>query len=84
MPVTSGGIYVWHMPALVEIFGDDTCVQFQFGGGTLGDPWGHAPGAVANRVAFEACTQGCSIRCSLFTTKSSQPRVHNQWVAVCN
>ena len=34
MPVASGGIHVWHMPALVEIFGDDACLQF--GGGTLG------------------------------------------------
>ncbi len=41
------------MPALVEIFGDDACLQF--GGGTLGHPWGNAPGAVANRVAPEAC-----------------------------
>jgi ribulose-bisphosphate carboxylase large chain len=32
----SGGIHVWHMPALVEIFGDDACLQF--GGGTLGHP----------------------------------------------
>jgi ribulose-bisphosphate carboxylase large chain len=55
MPVASGGIHVWHMPALVEIFGDDACLQF--GGGTLGHPWGNAPGAVANRVALEACTQ---------------------------
>jgi ribulose-bisphosphate carboxylase large chain len=36
MPVASGGIHVWHMPALVEIFGDDACLQF--GGGTLGHP----------------------------------------------
>ena len=43
----------WHMPALVDIFGDDACLQF--GGGTLGHPWGNAPGAVANRVALEAC-----------------------------
>ena len=49
----SGGIHIWHMPALVEIFGDDACLQF--GGGTLGHPWGNAPGAVANRVALEAC-----------------------------
>ncbi|KAK8954849.1 hypothetical protein KSP39_PZI002168 [Platanthera zijinensis] len=28
-----------------------------FGGGTLGHPWGNAPGAVANRVALEACVQ---------------------------
>jgi ribulose-bisphosphate carboxylase large chain len=54
MPVASGGIHVWHMPALVEIFGD-ACLQF--GGGTLGHPWGNAPGAAANRVALEACTQ---------------------------
>lgn len=37
MSVASGGIiHVWHMPALVEIFGDNSC--FQFGGGTLGHP----------------------------------------------
>jgi len=35
MPVTSGGIHVWHI-LLVEIFGDDSCLQF--GGGTLGHP----------------------------------------------
>ena len=55
MPVASGGIHIWHMPALVDIFGDDACLQF--GGGTLGHPWGNAPGAVANRVALEACIQ---------------------------
>jgi len=54
-PVASGGIHVWHMPALVEIFGDDRCLQF--GGGTLGHPWGNAAGACANRVALEACVQ---------------------------
>ncbi|CAN1292646.1 Ribulose bisphosphate carboxylase large chain (Fragment) [Linum perenne] len=37
------------MPALTEIFGDDSVLQFV--GGTLGHPWGNAPGAVANRVA---------------------------------
>jgi len=54
-PVASGGIHVWHMPALVSIFGDDAV--FQFGGGTLGHPWGNAAGAAANRVALEACVQ---------------------------
>ncbi|KAL3618456.1 hypothetical protein CASFOL_037538 [Castilleja foliolosa] len=54
-PVASGGIHVWHMPALTEIFGDDSVLQF--GGGTLGHPWVNAPGAVANRVALEACVQ---------------------------
>lgn len=53
MAVASGGIHVWHMPALVDIFGDDSVLQF--GGGTLGHPWGNAPGATANRVALEAC-----------------------------
>jgi len=37
IPVASGGIHVWHMPALVAIFGDDSVLQF--GGGTLGHPW---------------------------------------------
>ncbi|KAH7282184.1 hypothetical protein KP509_35G017400 [Ceratopteris richardii] len=55
IPVASGSIHVWHMPALTEIFGDDSVLQF--GGGTLGHPWGNAPGAVANRVALEACVQ---------------------------
>ncbi|WP_026381468.1 form I ribulose bisphosphate carboxylase large subunit [Afifella pfennigii] len=55
MPVASGGIHVWHMPALLSIFGDDAV--FQFGGGTLGHPWGNAAGAAANRVALEACVQ---------------------------
>src|SRR5690606_32448359 len=54
-PVASGGIHVWHMPALVSIFGDDAVLQF--GGGTLGHPWGNAAGAAANRVALEASTQ---------------------------
>lgn len=53
--VASGGIHVWHMPALVTIFGDDSVLQF--GGGTLGHPWGNAAGAAANRVALEACVE---------------------------
>ncbi|KAF8016616.1 hypothetical protein BT93_H1976, partial [Corymbia citriodora subsp. variegata] len=55
LPVASGGIHIWHMPALTEFFGDDYVLQF--GGETLGHPWGNAPGAVANRVALEACVQ---------------------------
>ncbi len=54
-PVASGGIHVWHMPALVAIFGDDAVLQF--GGGTLGHPWGNAAGAAANRIACEACVE---------------------------
>ena len=55
MPVASGGIHVHHMPDLVEIFGDDSVLQF--GGGTLGHPWGTSAGATANRVALEACVK---------------------------
>jgi len=55
LPVASGGIHVWHMPALVSIFGDDAV--FQFGGGTIGHPWGNAAGACANRVALECCVE---------------------------
>ncbi|CAN6483031.1 unnamed protein product [Victoria cruziana] len=55
LPVASGGIHVWHMSALIKIFGDDSVLPF--GGGTLGHPWGNAPSAVANRVALEACVQ---------------------------
>jgi ribulose-bisphosphate carboxylase large chain len=54
-PVASGGIHVWHIPELLNIFGDDSI--FQFGGGTLGHPWGNAAGASANRVALEACVE---------------------------
>nr|YP_009193422.1 ribulose-1,5-bisphosphate carboxylase/oxygenase large subunit [Takakia lepidozioides]UPM51648.1 ribulose-1,5-bisphosphate carboxylase/oxygenase large subunit [Takakia lepidozioides]BAG50118.1 ribulose-1,5-bisphosphate carboxylase/oxygenase large subunit [Takakia lepidozioides]BAI66345.1 ribulose-1,5-bisphosphate carboxylase/oxygenase large subunit [Takakia lepidozioides] len=55
LPVASGGIHVRHMPASTEISGDDSVLQF--GGGTSGHPRGNAPGAVANRVASEACVQ---------------------------
>lgn len=53
--VASGGIHVWHMPALLNIFGDDSVLQF--GGGTAGHPGGNAAGAAANRVALEACVK---------------------------
>jgi ribulose-bisphosphate carboxylase large chain len=46
---------VWHMPALVDIFGDDAVLQF--GGGSAGHPQGSRAGATANRVALEACVQ---------------------------
>ncbi|GKV03854.1 hypothetical protein SLEP1_g16096 [Rubroshorea leprosula] len=49
------------MPTLIEIFGDDSVLQF--GGGTLGHPWGNAPGAVTNRVALEACVQARKSKC---------------------
>ena len=55
LPAASGGIHVWHMPALLDIFGDDAV--FQFGGGSAGHPQGSRAGATANRVALEACVQ---------------------------
>jgi ribulose-bisphosphate carboxylase large chain len=55
LPVASGGIHVWHIPALVELFGDDSVLQF--GGGSAGHPGGSRAGAAANRVAVEACVQ---------------------------
>jgi ribulose-bisphosphate carboxylase large chain len=55
LPAASGGIHVWHMPALVAIFGDDAILQF--GGGSAGHPDGSRAGAHANRVALEACVQ---------------------------
>ncbi|KAL3524591.1 hypothetical protein ACH5RR_012963 [Cinchona calisaya] len=58
LPVVSGGIHIWHMPALTEIFEDDSVLQFDEG--TSGHPWGIAPGAVANR-ACDLATKGNEI-----------------------
>jgi ribulose-bisphosphate carboxylase large chain len=53
MPVASGGIHVY-MPALVESLVMTLVYNWWW---YLGHPWGNAPGAAANRVALEACTQ---------------------------
>lgn len=53
IPVASRRIHIWHIPALVDIFRDDACLQFRRR--TLRHPWRNAPRAVANRVALEAC-----------------------------
>src|SRR6266704_1008249 len=73
LPAASGGIHVWHMPALVEIFGDD-CV-LQFGGGSAGHPQGSRAGATANRVALEACVQARNEGCDL---AAEGPRILKQ------
>jgi ribulose-bisphosphate carboxylase large chain len=52
MPVASGGIHAGQMHQLLDLFQDD--VVLQFGGGTIGHPYGIAAGAEANRVALEA------------------------------
>ncbi|MFC9993715.1 form I ribulose bisphosphate carboxylase large subunit [Nocardia sp. NPDC127526] len=52
LPVASGGIHAGQMHQLLDLFGDDVCLQF--GGGTIGHPMGIAAGAEANRVALEA------------------------------
>jgi ribulose-bisphosphate carboxylase large chain len=54
--VASGGIHVWHMPALVTIFGDDSMLQF--GGGTQGHPWGNAAGACGQPRRARGLRQG--------------------------
>ncbi|KAI3821743.1 hypothetical protein L1987_09315 [Smallanthus sonchifolius] len=77
LPVASGGIHVWHMPALTEIFGDDSVLQF--GGGTLGHPRGNAPSAVANRVALEACVQACNEGRDLATEGNEIIREATKW-----
>lgn len=51
--VVLGGIYVWYMFVLIEIFGDDFVLQF--GGGILGYFWGNVFGVVVNRVVLEVC-----------------------------
>jgi len=56
--VASGGIHVWHMPELLDIFGIDSVLQF--GGGTQGHPGGNRAGATAVRVALEAAVQARS------------------------
>ncbi|KAL4188880.1 hypothetical protein AMTRI_Chr08g162690 [Amborella trichopoda] len=77
MHVASGGIHIWHMPALTEIFGDDSVLRFD--GGTLGHPWGNAPGAIANRVAFEACRQACNEGCDLAREGNEVIREASRW-----
>src|SRR6478609_4995819 len=52
LPVASGGIHAGQMHQLLDLFSDD--VILQFGGGTIGHPFGIAAGAEANRVALEA------------------------------
>jgi len=46
------GMDAGQMHQLLDLFGDDVCLQF--GGGTIGHPAGIQAGAVANRVALEA------------------------------
>jgi ribulose-bisphosphate carboxylase large chain len=52
MPVASGGIHAGQMHQLIHYLGED--VVLQFGGGTIGHPYGIQAGATANRVALEA------------------------------
>ncbi|KAI3735630.1 hypothetical protein L6452_15137 [Arctium lappa] len=77
LPVASGGIHVCHMPSLTEIFGDDSVLQF--GSGTLGNPWGNAPVAVANRVALEACVQARNEGRDLATEGNEILREATKW-----
>jgi ribulose-bisphosphate carboxylase large chain len=70
LPVASEGIHIWHMPALTEIFGDDSVLQF--GGG-------NAPGAVTNRVSLEACVQARNEGCDLAREGNEVIREASKW-----
>uniref|UniRef100_A0A803QNE2 Ribulose bisphosphate carboxylase large subunit C-terminal domain-containing protein n=1 Tax=Cannabis sativa TaxID=3483 RepID=A0A803QNE2_CANSA len=73
--VASGVFTFGICPLWTEIFGDDSVLQF--GGGTLGHPWGNAPGAVANRDRFPKCLSGYSSMSRLFTEREKQ--IHRIW-----
>ncbi|CAH1431651.1 unnamed protein product [Lactuca virosa] len=73
LPVALGGIHVWRMPAVTEIFEDDSILQF--GGGTLGHTWGNAPGA----VALEACVQARNEGRDLATEGNEIIREATKW-----
>ncbi|KAG8390990.1 hypothetical protein BUALT_Bualt01G0141400 [Buddleja alternifolia] len=77
IPVALGGIHVWHMPALTEISRDDSVLQF--GGGTSGHPWGNTPGAVASRVALEACVEARNEGCDLAAEGNTIIREACKW-----
>ncbi|KMS65226.1 hypothetical protein BVRB_038130, partial [Beta vulgaris subsp. vulgaris] len=51
----------------------------QFGGGTLGHPWGNAPSAVANRLALEACVQARNEGRNLATEGNAIIREASKW-----
>ncbi|KAK2972767.1 hypothetical protein RJ640_019415 [Escallonia rubra] len=51
------GIHFRVLAKALRMSGGDHIHSGTFDGGTLGHPWGNAPGAVANRVALEACVQ---------------------------
>ena len=54
-------VFTFGICLLTKIFLDDS--KLQFGGGTLGHPWGNALGVVANRP--EACVQARNEECDL-------------------
>jgi ribulose-bisphosphate carboxylase large chain len=45
----------------------------------LGHPWGNAPGAVANRVALEACVQARNEGCDLAREGNEVIREASKW-----
>ncbi|PHT99406.1 Ribulose bisphosphate carboxylase large chain [Capsicum chinense] len=51
----------------------------QFGGGTLGHPWGNAPGTVANRVTLEACVKARNEGCDLAREGNEIIREASKW-----
>lgn len=59
MPIASGGLHPGHVPALMEILGDDMIMNF--GGGIHGHPHGSLEGAKAVMQALEATKAGLSL-----------------------
>ncbi|KAM3289941.1 hypothetical protein P3S67_018230 [Capsicum chacoense] len=77
LPVDSRGIHIWHMPTLIEIFGDDFVLSF--GGGTLGRPWGNASSVIANRIALEASVKSRNEGCDLAQEGNEIIREGSKW-----
>jgi ribulose-bisphosphate carboxylase large chain len=59
LPVASGGLHPWLVPALLETFGNNVVIQA--GGGIHGHPGGTVSGAQAMRQAVDASMEGISL-----------------------
>jgi len=59
MPIASGGLHPGHVPAVVDLLGEDAILQF--GGGIHGHPGGTAAGSRAVRQALDAALRGVSL-----------------------
>ena len=53
MPIALGGIHIWHMPTLTDMFGDNSILQFNRR--TPSHPQRSTPNTIAHKVVLEAC-----------------------------